>query len=477
MKKQAKVWKMGVLILLCAALTACSGGKNNNAPEGTPTPTDSKPETSNGKTVVTMSVLTKDRFLAEAEQKFEAANPNIDVQVNELVPADTSSGDKVIMRQGSGENSGEDSGTKTEELEKYANSVNTALMSGNASDIISVENLPVGKYADKELLMDWNELAGKDSSFNKSDYYENIFDGVSKGSGLYGIPTSFSLDVMLGDDSLLKQNSLDHKTWTWDQFVDLLIKTKTDGKYGIASVTPAKMLGFLVQSVYGELVKKDGDSTVFDADAFRAYMENVKKLYDSGVATEENMAPNNTSFNKISMSNPMDLVLMPKLGGKSQAMLRPPGTGKDEGIPFKSNLVLGLNAKSKVKDAAWSFVKFLLSEEMQSARSMMNFAVNKAALKNKLVETQQMLDGTGTEGRKPQISIKNPDGVVTHPTLSDEDIDKVLDLVPSVGKYSNQDPKVISMIIQESAAYFSGSKSADAVAKSIANRINTYLNE
>lgn len=48
---------------------------------------------------------------------------------------------------------------------------------------------------------------------------------------------------------------------------------------------------------------------------------------------------------------------------------------------------------------------------------------------------------------------------------------------PSVGKYANQDSKVLGMITEESAAYFNGKKSADAVAKSLANWINTYLNE
>lgn len=468
MRTWNNVWKTGALLLLCAALTACSG---NDGASGSPESSGSAPKTPDGKTAVTMTVMTKDRFLAEAEQKFEAAHPDIDIQIEEIVPADTSSGDKVIMK------AGPDSGAKPEDVEKYVNSVNTAIMSGNASDIISVENLPVDKYAEKGLLTDWNELAGKDGSFNKSDYYENIFGGVSKDNGWYGIPTSFSLDVMLGEASLLKQNGLDDKTWTWDQFVALLEKTKTEGKYGIAMMTPEKLLEFLAGSVYEQLVNKNGGSAAFDADAFQAYMEKIKKLYDSGLATSELMGPN-ASFSHINMRNPIDIVMMPQMGGNSQAMLRPPGTGKDEGIPFTSGQVLGLNANSKAKDAAWTFVNFLLSEETQSSMSMMSYPVNKAALKNKLIETQQMITGNGDgKGKKAKIMMKGPDGKELHPTLTDEDIGKVLDLMPSVGKYVNQDPKVLSMIADESAAYFSGSKPADAVAKSLANRINTYLNE
>ncbi|MBW7473914.1 ABC transporter substrate-binding protein [Paenibacillus oenotherae] len=473
MRIQTGFWKMGVLILLCAALTACWGGNSNNGVNGSTVPTGSTPAASEGQTVVTMSILTRDRFLIEAEQKFEEMFPDIDIQINEIVPADTSSGDKAVMIRGT------DNGPKPEEVEKYVSSVNTALMSGNASDIISVENLPVDKYAGKGLLADWSEVAGEDSSFNKSDYYENIFDGVSKGGGWYGIPTSFSLDVLLGDASLLQQHDLDDRTWTWEQFVDLLAGMKTEGKYGIAMLTPEMLLKYVAESVYGQLVKQDGNSILFDAEAFQGYMENIKKLYDGGLATSEMMGPGNSNFSLMNMDSPMSALLIPQMESKLQTMLRPPGIGQDEGIPFKSSQVLGLNANSKVKDAAWSFVKFLLSEEMQTSMAMMNFPVNQAALNDKLADTKQILEGGGSKrgGKSAKIMLRGKDGEEIHPTVSDEDIKKVSDLMPSVGKYTNQDSKVLSMITEESAAYFSGNKSAEAVAQSAANRINTYLNE
>lgn len=103
MKKQANGWKTGALVLLCAAMTACSGGKDNGGAGGTPAAVGSETEKSNGKTVVTMSVLTKDRYLAEAEQKFEAAHPDIDIVIDELVPMDTNEPNgKLVMRNGGG---------------------------------------------------------------------------------------------------------------------------------------------------------------------------------------------------------------------------------------------------------------------------------------------------------------------------------------------------------------------------------------
>ena len=475
MKKRTKGWHSIGLLLLCAALAACSGQRQNGNESGNAGETPAAPgvaqKTSDGKTVVTMSVMTKDRFLTQAERLFEAAHPDIDVQIVETVPADTSGGDQMIVKK----EWKAGSETNAEDIEKYANSVNTAIMSGQASDIISAEYLPIDKYAEKGLLADWNELAEQDADFAKSDYYENVLSAVTDDTGWYGIPTSFALEVMLGDEAFLTQNGLDQQTWTWDQFVDLLNKTKADGKYGISRMSPEMLLAFLVETTYDQLVKRDGSSASFDAAAFQAYMEKIKKLYDDGLATADMMGAQNTAFSSESLDSPMNALLVPTMSGQKN-MLQPPGTGDGGGIPFKSNQVLGLNAKSNVKNEAWSFVKFLLSEEMQADQAMMNFPVNKAALSAKLTETRQLLEGSASGKDGPKITLRNESGEVK-PTITDEDIQKVLDFIPSVGKYGNRDPKVLGMIAEETAAFFSGSKKAEAVSGALANRIDTYLNE
>lgn len=480
MKNRSNAIKAAPLLLLCAALAACSGKGGNEGANGSPSASANAFEQKAGSSVVTVSVLTKDRFLAEAERRFEAANPGIDIQIEELVPADTSGGDKMFIRKGGPQEDEAD----TANLDKYANGVNTALMSGKAADIISMQNLPIERYADKGLLADWNTFAGSDAGFNRSDYYENVLTGIADGGALYAIPVTFTMDMLLGNADLLAQNGLDDKTWTWNQFVDLLEKTKADGKYGISGMKPERLLAYVAETAYEELVKKNGKAASVDAAALQAYMEKIKRLYDSGTVSESMMGPD-TMFNSASMSNPIDIVMMPQLpqadGSTSrQAVIRPPGTGQDEGIPFGSDQLFALNAASKEKEAAWAFVKYLLSEEMQSSDFIQNFPVNKAAFKSKLEEAKKMVEGSGegeegSGGRK--LVMRGADGQELHPTISEADIEAVLNLMPSVGKFGNQDPKVIGMIKEESTAFFSGSKSAAVVAQSLASRIETYLNE
>ncbi|MFD1956457.1 ABC transporter substrate-binding protein [Paenibacillus thailandensis] len=463
---RSKGWKAGFIGIVCAALTACGLGENSGGPQAGSEAADG------GITVVSMTVMTKDRFLAEAEQKFEAAHPDIDIRIEETVPQDPQSEGKMMISK---QEAGRPAGPTAEQVDKYVNAVNTAIMSGKAADIISVDRLPSEKYAGKGLLADWSGLADQDKAFQQSDYYENVLSGVSFDGGWYGIPVSLSLNVMVGDKSVLEQSGLDDKTWTWDQFVQLLEEQGKigDGQYGIAMVRPEELLAYLTETVYEQLVAADGKSVSFDEETFRGYMEKVKRLYDSGLATAEMPGAGASMFRQVEMQHPVELAMIPKLkGGENETMLRPPGTGRDEGIPFKSDQVLALNANSDVKESAWEFVKFLLSEEMQSSSSLMGFPVHRAALETKLKDMQEKM-----AGGEAKMTIKGPNGEGGSVQLTDEDIEQIVSVMPSVGKYGNRDAKVLNMIREESAAYFSGSKTSEAVAGLLDNRIETYLNE
>ncbi|QHW34015.1 carbohydrate ABC transporter substrate-binding protein [Paenibacillus rhizovicinus] len=468
-------------LLLGSLLTACSSGDNNTNTATDTANTANPSDTSNSaqqdadaKQTVTVSVFTEDRFLEDAVSRFEQSHPNIDIEVQETVPTDTS-GKQMIRRAGPG-----DDGPPAGDVDKYVNAVGAALMSGKGSDLISVGYLPVDRYLDKGMFADWSELAGKDKSFNSADYYEKVLKGMTGSTGWYAIPVGYTLEVLMGNKSAIQDaGGVDDKTWNWEQFIALCEKISKQASANgesplvLGGQKPEDLMGFLTETVYGKLVSKDGNQSSFDEEAFRVYLEQVKKLYDSGAVSADDLGRMQQVFSKMSMSQPMELASLPSAQENGEAVvLNPPGTGEDEGLPFTSDLAFALNARSKVKPAAWEFVKFLLSKEIQAAPSMMAFPVNQAAAKEKLEQFVEM-----QKSGKVKMMIKDKNGPERSLTITPEQIDSVLQLLPTVGKYQRKDDKVIGMIKEEAAAYFAGSKSSEAVAKAAANRIDTYLNE
>ncbi|TXK84841.1 extracellular solute-binding protein [Paenibacillus sp. N3.4] len=130
------------------SLTACQDKNAAPAASGTKT--------------VTFSVMTSDRFLELAKQKFEEKHPDIKIEIKESIAAPQMQQNAQTQQKGVMLMTGK---PDPKNVEKYVSSVNTELMSGKASDIIVMDNLPFKKYADKKLLENIGDLMSKDASF------------------------------------------------------------------------------------------------------------------------------------------------------------------------------------------------------------------------------------------------------------------------------------------------------------------------
>ncbi|GJM80579.1 hypothetical protein HMSSN139_30750 [Paenibacillus sp. HMSSN-139] len=132
-------------LLSLIVLSACSGGSGNSSVADSGNNAAAVPS-STEEVTVSLSVMTADRFLQLAEQKFEEQHPNIDIEIKEYEAAPSAEGNNKMMM------------TKMPDpqtTEKYASSIGAELMSGKASDIIVMNGLPAAKYADKTCWPIW----------------------------------------------------------------------------------------------------------------------------------------------------------------------------------------------------------------------------------------------------------------------------------------------------------------------------------
>jgi multiple sugar transport system substrate-binding protein len=135
--------------------------------------------------------------------------------------------------------------------------------------------------------------------------------------------------------------------------------------------------------------------------------------------------------------------------------------------------MLAMNEKSKVKDEAWQFLQFLLSDEMQSAPGFNGFPVRQSSLRKTVGGIMEKL-----QNGKVQIRVQSQDGQTTQqPTVGDKDKETVLQIAGMADTYIYEDTQVMRIAREEADAFFKGEKSAEDTARSIQNRVTTYLNE
>ncbi|SEG51685.1 ABC transporter substrate-binding protein [Paenibacillus sp. UNC499MF] len=445
------VW--AVFIFAALATSACGAGGRGEAGG---TPSKDKPKSKDGKTVVTLSLKNPDPFFQTVEKKFEEKYPDIDLQIQSYKQA----GEKW----GAGD------------FEKYVKTTNTALLSGKGADIVELSDLPVDKYVHGKLLANLNEMFDQDKALKKEELNLNILNGMKKkDGGLYTLPTSFYLRTYIGDgDSIKKANvQIDDAKWTWSQFEETAKKVmeKEGGggkaKRPVFTEDPGVTLQEIIMDRYGELVDPATMKAKFDSPAFTDLLKSIKKMYDEKIMKSETAEGETALFYSAAFLTPQDMVVNPHGQYSNPKLLQKPhAEGAKGGIRIIPADEFAVQAKSSVKAEAWTFLSFLYSKDVQSLQDLKGFSLLKEVNDKKLDEIQKQLKG-GT--------FKLPTG--TKANVSDDQFNLYKEFIRKAESFSAFDMKVLSIINEETPAYFSGQKPAEEVAKLIQNRVTTYLNE
>lgn len=441
------------LLAMIVVFSGCSSSSVGSGTEGS----SNEQSGQDGKKIeiATMAVTP---YLDEAVKQYKKIRPDIQIDIKEY-----------LARPQTEEGTSSESFSKSD-VEKYIQTVSTQMMSGKGADIIVMNDLPQDKYVAKNMLTNFYDLMDQDSEFDRNQYYQNIFKNSQDGDGLYAMPFSFVIDALTGNTELLEQANIkiDDQTWTWDGFKEISKKLKEQvGEDYVAFVNlfPIQMLAEYIEANYDKLI--DQGQANFDSDLFRDMMKQIKAMYDEGVLKDEfSYDYSKTLFSKANLFDPMSglsQVLDPKL----KLYQNPTVNGEYNGTPFKSYFTLGINSKSKVQAEAWKFIKFMLSEDMQSSAVVQGFPLHKGVVEKQLNEAKQQ----AVAGTLPLLEQKFDAETV------ESKIQELHQLIDGASRNLSSDHKVVSIAIEEFDSYMSGQKSAEDVSKLIQNRVNTYINE
>lgn len=300
----------------------------------------------------------------------------------------------------------------------------------------------------------------------------------------------FQVYGLIGHETMIEKSGVkvDDSNWDWGQFANTakeIGKTVNGGASGLAAggssgimTTDFKTSQFVSEFVndqYATFVDQESGKANFESTAFIDLLKEVKRLVDEKVIDP---AASNVIFRETHINSLGDYVREMKQSQfypnnsdfKSKLYLRPNGSGQEAGGYFRTYQTVGLNAKSEVKEEAWHFLKFLMSEEMKDAASSSGFPVNK---KSYAWIAEKALEKGKVESDQPFGPLK---GVTYDITIEDiDDLEKFL--VNAKYPVQFKESKINEIITEESHAYFTGQKSAEEVARLIQNRVTTVLNE
>ncbi len=374
-----------------------------------------------------------------------------------------------------------------DKFEEMNTRLNTELMAGEGPDIIIFDKntfKSVNKVLNSGIFCDLNELINKDKEFNKSDYFEKIFDaGVYNNKRLF-IPLDYSVPYLRSTGLTLEENQIliDNTGLTLESLSKL---AKSFAQTGNKSKNLIHCnFGFAnMMEISGiEFVDFHNKESYFGSKEFIKLLEEFKDIYSSRAAYDECIKYQ--SF--VDMTKDRKIVFAFDAYNQSPEQLRGLNSnyksvmGEEmEIIPIESNngyyvrlcKLIGINSNSQNRDAAYKFIKIMLSRDLQRAfDSYENSNVNLPLPINKMAYSEDMKfymenKGQGFGSQFPMVALPK--------RLADK-----MNIIVEKSKPAQLiDNGVYSIVSEELDNYLRGRASAEQTAKATDEKITIFLYE
>ncbi len=493
-----KISMLAFLLFMGALMAGCSGETSKATDTGNSQSIST--DGVNGEITVSCydSALSQ-AFLDEAAQKFEEKYPGTKVTIDSFseMPEMKSSeqdGEKiqVVMQKDDPQGRAD-----------YISKTSTSLMSGQGADLLAMDVLPIYKYVEFGQLENIRQYMDHDADFHRSDYRENILNALALQDGIWYLPINYSFDYYAYDSTLTgKEDNLKFggdQAYSTSQLMELG-KADFDGSNKIFPA-PAylqsgngDMFSILFKDNYSTFVDLKNKKANFKDGSFQDMINGVKSSADDGTIGQaaSETTDSSTLMNSMIEDPTERFFFKPKnqfaliqetypdrtfrIGVSTSEVSNGIETddqiagicAEESGIiPFTYDQAFAMNANSRNKQTAWAFMKFLLSEEMQSSpnMSMLALPMHNKARKDRTENLYRMLFAEGGELNETQR----------------EGLDRYLNAVEALSNqingYTYRDTTIQDMVIKEMKYFFDGTKSADQVCEVLQNKVDLYLNE
>ena len=338
--------------------------------------------------------------------------------------------------------------------------LNTSLTSGNGPDLMVMDHLKLDTYASKDLLLNLQEILQpmeEDGSLlsNITTAYEET-DGAR-----YAVPLQFGLLLAVGRDVQPEEmSSMDA--------IAKAVSGKTESYMG------DRTCGELVEEFYPLIVDDILQSRQVDRETLRPWLEDLKIIADNcGIlpARKEGRAANIWD-----LGSDVKLVLQ-ETDGFNEAMM-PYAVAEllnanvvSMENAFYPKMVIGINSRSEHVETAKEFLRFALSEELQSVDTYEGFPVNAKALETQAAADRSMAEAYTTydiDGSSVEFAIKS---------YSEETAKQLVDLCREANLCLKEDTQIEISLTESLQAYLNGQASVEEAMDAVEGSLKMYLAE
>lgn len=401
------------------------------------------------KTVLSMGIMMSDRELEKAVADFNRFSGDSRIEVN------------VYYEEGSGD------------FERALEQLQLDIVSGRAPDIMEVSMVNTDVLTDKGILADLYEFMDADPEFGRDAVLEPVLKAYEKDGHLYSCGAAFQLHTAWGPEAVFQ------------------------GRYGIGMEELRQILesqGKDINAIYGfsadepvmttlctfamdRLIDWDKGECDFSGEYMKGLLEFAAEWegYREG-SLVWGIREGEVLLTIGQITSVADYQMQKELYGGDISFVGYPSAGGTGTALSIYSREFAVNAGSGNRKDAWEFVKYYMKKGyigLGFPTVKENFdAAMQAAMKDDYVDS---IEGTYKEAKSVYTDAE--EGIFFVYAASQEDVDKVLELIERAETRYKYSVDIQNIINEEAESYFRGQKDFQAVAEIMESRVGIYLGE
>lgn len=255
--------------------------------------------------------------------------------------------------------------------EDYSEWLSGQLLSENAPDVFYVLADDFNNFAEIGVLADLSLFIKDDKDFNKKAFYSSAYAYGQYDGSQYALPYECAPKLMFVNKSILDKEGIEvpDEEWTWDDFYSICenVTKDTDGN---GTVDQFGVIGYTWEEAFEsegiKLFNQKGTKCDFTDDKIGkalSFIERLESINMGYSADSKDFDLGNVVFQPMSFSTyraykPYPLKVKKYTNFEWECIPMPAGPDGDN-ISTLDTLLIGMNKKSRNKDAAWDLIKTL----------------------------------------------------------------------------------------------------------------------
>ncbi len=394
---------------------------------------------------ITISCLHAEEFLNTAAEQFMRLYPGVKVTINDY-------------KESSGEGMVED----------YRTYLNTKIMTGKAEDILFTSFLPITKYSEMGVFEDLSGYIQKTPEINDENYFMNILQAAKEDSGeIYIIPYMARFDTLEFSAELLSEHGSTENDMqnihfgTAMELAKQLVDETAKNNAFLIPMNEVSYAHYLIKDSIGQFIDGDTQKVNLDTPEYIALLESVKALSENGYF-ESGIDFYNMEYYFAAECDYDVQAAYYSMDTKNGANYCMPLTDAEGRTLVKSNPCVAINSASANKDLAWEFIRYLLSDEVQTLPSIYGPTVSRKGLEAVAERYYAFYeDGNGGAGLGSEAEYK---------AILESWIEQINDC-------DTLDGAIMDLVDEENSKYFSGQQTAEDTARRLQRQLEQYFNE